>query len=120
MSEIVTITETAAIQVKSMMEEHKEEGNFLRIQIQGGGCSGLSYGMGLELEKGEDDNVLEQHGVKILVDKESVSILQGTIIDFKQSEMGGGFTIENPNAIASCGCGSSFRTAENKGMPEEC
>ncbi|MCY7593424.1 iron-sulfur cluster assembly accessory protein, partial [Bacillus altitudinis] len=62
----------------------------------------------------------EQQGIKVLVDSESLDIMNGTIIDFKQSLMGGGFTIDNPNAIASCGCGSSFRTATNTGTPEEC
>lgn len=62
----------------------------------------------------------EQHGIKILIDEESKPILQDVKIDFKQSMMGGGFTIDNPNAIANCGCGSSFRTAANAGKPEEC
>lgn len=64
--------------------------------------------------------MFEQHGITVLVDSESLDIMTGTIIDFKQSMMGGGFTIDNPNAIASCGCGSSFRTAKNAGTPEEC
>lgn len=76
--------------------------------------------MGFEHEKGEQDSAFEQHGITVLVDNESMDIMNGTIIDFKQSMMGGGFTIDNPNAIASCGCGSSFRTAQNAGKPEEC
>ncbi|PWZ67804.1 iron-sulfur cluster assembly accessory protein, partial [Staphylococcus pseudintermedius] len=69
---------------------------------------------------GENDEVLEFFGLKVLVDKEDAPILNGTTIDFKQSLMGGGFQIDNPNAIASCGCGSSFRTAQAAGSPESC
>lgn len=120
MSDLITLTEAAVFQIKDMMKEHDEEGAFLRVGVKGGGCSGLSYGMGFDHEKKEDDHVLEQHGIKILIDKESAPILRGTTIDYKQSLMGGGFTIDNPNAIAQCGCGSSFRTATNAGTPEEC
>jgi iron-sulfur cluster assembly protein len=119
-SEIVEITEAAALQIKDMMKQNEEEGSFLRVSIQGGGCSGLSYGMGFDQEKGEKDIEFEAYGIRVLVDQESASILTGTKIDYKQSMMGGGFTIDNPNAIASCGCGSSFRTATVAGTPEEC
>lgn len=118
--EVVNLTEAAVLQVKDMMKHNEEEGAFLRVSVKGGGCSGLSYGMGFDHEVKADDIELEQHGIKILVDRESAPILQGTMIDYKQSMMGGGFTIENPNAIASCGCGSSFRTATATGTPEEC
>ncbi len=120
MSEIVKITEAAAYQIKDMMKEHEEENACLRVGVKGGGCSGLSYGMGFEHEITEEDQVLEQHDMTILIKKEDEAILNGTIIDYKQSMMGGGFTIDNPNAIASCGCGSSFRTATNTGTPENC
>ncbi|SFB12805.1 MULTISPECIES: iron-sulfur cluster assembly accessory protein [unclassified Bacillus (in: firmicutes)] len=120
MSQVVILTEAAASQVKEMMKHNEEEGAFLRVAVKGGGCSGLSYGMGFEHEVGEDDLQTEQFGVRVLVDKESSLILNGTTIDYKQSMMGGGFTIENPNAIANCGCGSSFKTATNAGKPEDC
>jgi iron-sulfur cluster assembly protein len=119
-NDIITLTEAAALQIKDMMKENEEEGAYLRVGVKGGGCSGLTYGMGFDHERNEDDHAFEQHGIKILVDKESAPILKGTVIDYKQSLMGGGFTINNPNAIASCGCGSSFRTATNAGTPEEC
>ncbi|MED4204670.1 iron-sulfur cluster assembly accessory protein [Neobacillus mesonae] len=118
--DIVILTEAASLQIKDMMKHNEEEGAFLRVSVKGGGCSGLSYGMGFAHEANEADHQFEQYGITILVDKESASILQGTKIDYKQSMMGGGFTIENPNAIASCGCGSSFRTATAAGTPEEC
>ncbi len=118
--DVVFLSEAAALQIKEMMKHNEEEGAFLRVAVKGGGCSGLSYGMGFDHEAGEDDFRFEQHGISILVDKESAPVLKGTKIDYKQSMMGGGFTIDNPNAIASCGCGSSFRTAAEAGTPEEC
>lgn len=117
---VVILTEAASLHIKEMMKHNEEESALLRVSVKGGGCSGLSYGMGFDHEVNEDDLQLEQHGIKVLVDKESAAILQGTKIDYKESMMGGGFTIENPNAIASCGCGSSFRTATATGTPEEC
>ncbi|MBY0124267.1 iron-sulfur cluster assembly accessory protein [Bacillus sp. S/N-304-OC-R1] len=120
MSDVVIITEAAALQIKEMMKANEEENAFIRVSVKGGGCSGLSYGMGFAHEVEENDSQFEQHGIQILVSKEDAPILQGTKIDYKQSMMGGGFTIDNPNAIASCGCGSSFRTAANAGSPEEC
>lgn len=120
MSEIVTITEAAALQIKDMMKQNEEEGSYLRVSINGGGCSGLSYGMGFDREKKAEDSENVQYGISVIVDNESAPILQGTKIDYKQSLMGGGFTIDNPNAIVSCGCGSSFRTAKVTGTPENC
>jgi iron-sulfur cluster assembly protein len=120
MSDLLTITEAAGLQIKDMMKENGEENAYLRIAVHGGGCSGLSYGMGFDHEVKEDDIQFEQHGIKILVDKESAPILKGVKIDYKQNLMGGGFTIDNPNAIATCGCGSSFRTRDVAGTPEEC
>lgn len=120
MAEVVILSEAAAYRVKEMMTHNGEEGSTLRVSVNGGGCSGLSYGMGFEKEKQQEDIELHQHGVDIVVSSEDASILNGTTIDYKESLMGGGFTIENPNAIASCGCGSSFRTAKKEGTPESC
>ena len=120
MTNVVILTEAAALQIKEMMQVNEVEGQFLRVAVQGGGCSGLTYGLGFTPEKEETDQLLEQHGVQIVVSKGDAPILNGTVIDYKQSLMGGGFSIENPNAIASCGCGTSFRTATNAGKPEEC
>ena len=117
---MIIITEAAGHQIKDMMKAEGEESAYLRVGVQGGGCSGLTYGMGFEHEINDDDIELEQHGIHILVKKEDANILDGVKIDYKQSMMGGGFTIDNPNAIATCGCGSSFRTKDNEGTPEEC
>lgn len=120
MAQIVDITESAIFHINDMMKNNGEEGSFLRVSVKGGGCSGLTYGMGFAQEKSEDDFEFQEFGLNILVSKEDAPILQGTVIDYKQSLMGGGFTIENPNAIASCGCGTSFRTAKKAGTPESC
>lgn len=118
--DVVTLTESAANQIKLIMKENREESAYLRIAVQGGGCSGLSYALGFSHEVEEGDTMFEQFGIKMVVDKYSSPILQGTTIDYKESLMGGGFTIDNPNAISTCGCGSSFRTADHAGNPENC
>nr|WP_257349738.1 iron-sulfur cluster insertion protein ErpA [Pseudalkalibacillus decolorationis] len=120
MIHVITITESAANQIKEMMAAEDEKSVYLRVGVQGGGCSGLSYGMGFDSEVQENDTKFDQQGIEIVVDPESKKILEGVVIDYKQNMMGGGFTIDNPNAIASCGCGSSFKTATNAGTPEEC
>lgn len=118
---MLIITDVAAGKIKEMLAE-QEEGQklYLRIGVKGGGCSGLSYGMGFDEEVNNEDLKIEQHGIDIVVDKESAPMLEGVQIDFKENMMGGGFTIDNPNAVATCGCGSSFKTKDNEGTPEEC
>lgn len=116
---MITITESAGHKIKEMMAT--EDGNpYLRVGVTHGGCSGFNYGMGLDPDKKESDHELKQHGIPILLDKESEVYLKGTVIDFKESMMGGGFTIKNPNAEATCGCGTSFRTKEDAGNPSDC
>lgn len=118
--QVIILTEAAAFQVKEMMVHNEEENAILRIAVKGGGCSGLSYGMTFDQVVNEDDFTDEQHGIKIIVSTEDTAILQNTKIDFKQSLMGGGFTIDNPNALASCGCGTSFKAAARESTPEIC
>ncbi|MDS9472780.1 iron-sulfur cluster assembly accessory protein [Sporosarcina pasteurii] len=120
MTQLVELSEAAAFHVKKMMEHNGEEGSYLRVAINGGGCSGLTYGLGFETELTEKDQLLEQHGIEMIVATDDIDILNGTKIDYKESLMGGGFTIDNPNAILSCGCGTSFRTAKNTGAPSDC
>lgn len=118
---MITLTEQAALKVKDMLSEQDQpEQLYLRVGVQHGGCSGFTYGMGFDTDKKETDMELEIHGVKVLIDEESKPLLDGTIIDYKESMMGGGFSIHNPNATATCGCGSSFRTATEAGKPEDC
>ena len=118
--QVIILTEAASFQVKEMMAHNEEEHASLRVAVKGGGCSGLSYGMAFDNTINEDDFTDNQHGIQILVSKEDAGILQGTKIDFKQSLMGGGFTIDNPNALASCGCGSSFKAAGRESTPQSC
>lgn len=119
---MISISETAGDKIQEMIAAEETPNLFLRIGVQEGGCSGFSYGMGLDDEQHEDDQVLEIQGLKVVVDSESAKYLRGLEIDYKESAMGGGFTIHNPNAIATCGCGSSFRTATDAGKPapEQC
>ncbi len=118
--QVIILTEAAAFQVKEMMVQNEEQQASLRVAVKGGGCSGLSYGMAFDSTINENDFIDNQNGIQILVSKEDAGILQGTKIDFKQSLMGGGFTIDNPNALASCGCGSSFKAAGRESTPQNC
>lgn len=116
---MVTLTELAASKVHEIMQARGESELALRVYVQGGGCSGLSYGMGLD-EVREDDQVFESNGVKVVIDPESAPYLTGSLIDYKEAFRGGGFAITNPNAVRTCGCGSSFRTAADAGTAEPC
>jgi iron-sulfur cluster insertion protein len=105
---MITITENVDTKVSEILKEENDPAASLRVFVQGGGCSGMSYGFTLETEQNEDDFVIEQQGVKYLVDAMSMQYLQGAIIDYKEDIEGSNFVISNPNAETSCGCGSSF------------
>lgn len=96
-----------AVKVNELLQE-QEMSSSLRIFVQGGGCSGMSYGFTFDEEQNEDDFVIEQQGVKYLIDAMSMQYLQGATIDYKEDFEGSNFVIQNPNAQTSCGCGSSF------------
>jgi iron-sulfur cluster assembly protein len=117
---MITITESAATQLKTMLAQEETPNLFLRVGVKPGGCSGFSYGLGFDDEQQSEDKEFSQQGLRVVVDAESSKYLYGVVIDYKQSEMGGGFVIDNPNAIANCSCGSSFRTATEEGKPEDC
>ena len=106
----VTITEKAALEVKRVIDEQKMPAEtVLRIGVAGGGCSGFQYSLGFDKDTdAAKDHVTDQHGVKVAVDKKSYLFLDGTKIDFYDGIEKRGFTFENPNAVKSCGCGSSF------------
>lgn len=108
--EPITVTPKAAEKVKEFMKQEGREDLLLRVYVSGGGCSGLSYGMGFEEKKDTDDMVIEQNGVKLLIDSYSLSHLKGTEIDYVESLMGAGFKINNPNVTKTCSCGHSFST----------
>jgi iron-sulfur cluster assembly protein len=101
--------------VQDLLSKRELEGYALRVFVSGGGCSGFQYGMALENNIREQDNVYEMHDIKVVVDEVSINYLRGATIDYVDEIMGSGFKIENPNAIASCGCGSSFRTEGETG-----
>jgi iron-sulfur cluster assembly accessory protein len=115
--EMINITTTAAQKVKGILEQEKESipAGGLRIYVQGGGCSGFSYGMVLD-EAADGDQVFEQDGIKVIIDPMSMRYLEGAEVDYKEDLMGGGFAIKNPNAKSTCGCGSSFQ-ADGEGAP---
>ena len=105
---VVSLTENAASQVKSMVASQPENaGKSLRVFVESGGCSGLQYGMVFD-EKRPDDLTAEYSGVSVLVDPFSANYVRGAVVDYVDSLTGGGFKISNPNARQSCGCGKSF------------
>ena len=106
----VTLTERAAQEVKTILEQQKLDANstFMRMGVKGGGCSGFTYSLDLTEAKSELDEEFDSHGVKVVCDPKSYLYLNGTTIDFKEEIMGRGFVFNNPNATTSCGCGSSF------------
>lgn len=117
---MITISDSAKEMLHEMLAKEDGPGMFLRIGVKEGGCTGFSYGMGFDDDQKPEDKEFDHAGLKVVVDEESSRYLNGVMIDFQESAMGGGFTIENPNAVATCGCGSSFRTAKEQGQPEEC
>jgi len=106
----ITLTQPAAQAVKDLLTKRSLEGHALRVFVSGGGCSGFQYGMALEGNIRENDLAFDFHGVKVVVDEVSIDYLRGATVDYVEDVMGSGFKIENPNAVSSCGCGSSFRT----------
>lgn len=109
----VTLSERAAAEISSLLERQGKSDAALRVFVQGGGCSGLSYGMAIDDSVEEDDFAFDSHGVKVVVDSMSMQYLRGSSVDYVEDVMGGGFKIDNPNAMRSCGCGSSFSTEES-------
>jgi iron-sulfur cluster insertion protein len=105
---MITITEQAVSKIKDILAEENNPGLKLRVFVQGGGCSGMQYGFTLDEEQAEDDWDIESNGVNVLVDSMSGGYLQGAVIDYKEDQYGSSFSINNPNAQTTCGCGSSF------------
>lgn len=114
-TQTILVTEKALATVRSLLEEKNVPNYGLRVFVAGGGCSGMQYGMALEEEARPYDHVIEYDGVKVFVDPTSMMYLAGATVDYEDSLMGGGFKIDNPNAVSSCGCGSSFKTEDSAG-----
>jgi iron-sulfur cluster assembly accessory protein len=113
---VLTLTSAAAERIKSLKAEKGltvEHG--LRVFVSGGGCSGMQYGMAFDANPLTTDRLVELEGVKLIVDPVSLPYLLGANIDFVDNMMGGGFRIDNPNAVSTCGCGHSFRTSGEAG-----
>lgn len=102
------LTETAVEMVKAAMQRENLTGQALRVSVVGGGCSGFQYNLGFDDTPKPDDTVIDQDGVRLLVDSTSLPYLQGTVIDYVQGLHGAGFKFLNPKATRTCGCGSSF------------
>jgi iron-sulfur cluster assembly protein len=106
---MITVSENAKQRAISLMrEDNKPEGSFIRVGVEGGGCSGLSYKLEFDNQMKEGDQVFEDKGIKIVVDKKSFLYLVGTELDFSGGLNGKGFVFNNPNASRTCGCGESF------------
>jgi iron-sulfur cluster assembly protein len=111
---MVTLTDIAAEKVNDFMQSQSAVGEVgLRVGVRGGGCSGFQYALALD-EKRDDDHVFEAAGIRVLVDPASLQYVDGSTVDFTESFQGSGFEVSNPNVVASCGCGSSFRVADEE------
>ena len=111
---MVTLTDIATEKVRGFLAQQEAEGEVgLRVGVRGGGCSGFQYALALD-EKKEDDHVFDHDGIRLLVDPASLQYVDGSQVDFTESLMGSGFEVNNPNVVAACGCGSSFRVADEE------
>ena len=112
---MVTISDIAADKVRGFLTQQESDAAAvgLRVGVRGGGCSGFQYALALD-ERREDDHVFEYGEIAILVDPASLRYVDGSTVDYTESMMGSGFEVNNPNVVASCGCGSSFRIADEE------
>jgi iron-sulfur cluster assembly protein len=117
---LVRITDAAAGKLRELTVAEANPNIGLRVYVYSGGCSGFRYGMMLEDQPTSEDVSVENNGVKVYVDAASTQYLTGSEIDYVDTLMGAGFTVNNPNAVSACGCGSSFRTADSAGSPGGC
>ena len=104
----LTITDSCAARVKALRETEGNDALMLRIAVSGGGCSGFQYGFNLDDRLADDDLTFEHAGVTVVIDETSLGLLEGSQVDYKTDLGGAFFQVSNPNATASCGCGSSF------------
>ena len=105
---MINVTPMAATKITELLTEENKLGAGLRVFVQGGGCSGFQYGLMIEENGGVGDQTFDSNGIRLFVDPVSLSYLKGAEVDFVDTITGGGFTIKNPNATSTCGCGSSF------------
>jgi len=105
---VITVTDSAATKVKELLDQEDDEALALRVAVRPGGCSGFSYEMYFDSEFSDEDTTAEHHGVKLVVDASSAMLLEGATLDYKDGLQETGFSINNPNAERTCGCGQSF------------
>jgi len=117
---VISLTDAAAAKLRDLTKGEPNPEIGLRVYVYSGGCSGYRYGMMLEDQPTAEDRVLQASGVRVYIDGNSIPLLQGSEIDYVDTLMGAGFTVNNPNAVTACGCGSSFRTADEAGSPRSC
>lgn len=117
---LVVLSDAAAGKLRELVEAEQNPAIGLRVYVYSGGCSGFRYGMMLEDQPSNEDVTIESKGIKVYVDAQSTQYLSGSEIDYLDTLMGAGFTVNNPNAVSACGCGSSFRTSESAGQPGAC
>ena len=117
---LISLTARASDKLKEILAAQQQRDLALRVYVTPGGCSGFSYGMTFAEGAEEGDSVVEHDGVRVVVDPMSAMYLKGSEIDFVDALMGGGFALRNPNAVSSCGCGQSFRTADQSGTAKAC
>ena len=112
---MITLTDTGAEKVKEFLakQDSKLETAGLRVGVRGGGCSGFQYALAFDIER-DGDTVFEDHGIRLLVDNQSLPYVTGAEVDYVDGLQGAGFQVNNPNVIASCGCGSSFRVRDEE------
>jgi iron-sulfur cluster assembly protein len=112
---MITLTDTGAEKVREFLSAQAvvAETAGLRVGVRGGGCSGFQYALAFD-EQRDGDSVFEDKGIRLLVDRSSLPYVQGSTIDFVDGLQGAGFKVDNPNVIAACGCGSSFRVADEE------
>ena len=118
--QVVSLTDAAVGKLRELTKEETNPAIGLRVYVYSGGCSGFRYGMMLEDAPTPEDQILDASGIKVYVDGQSIGLLQGSQIDYVDTLMGAGFTVNNPNAVSGCGCGSSFRTEASAGSPAAC
>ena len=109
----ITLTEAAIDHLRGILDDQSDFNLRLRVYVAGGGCSGLQYGMALDTELDPDDSVFEYSGIPVVLGAMDVKYLNGSEVDFVVSPMGGGFKVNNPNAVKACGCGSSFSVEDD-------
>ncbi|MFC4306773.1 HesB/IscA family protein [Cohnella boryungensis] len=117
---MIEISDRASAQINEMLQSLDSQDMFLRIGVVDGGCSGLSYDLRFDDNQTQEDLSFEEMGIRVIIDAQSAEYLAGLKIDYKMQGMTGGFTMDNPNVKASCGCGASFRTAAYRGNPTKC